>query len=143
MALAKPGFCYFSTPRRLLVSNLNLDRLDVVVVMGQNVRAGEHVLEWKPNTRILIPLADAQAMINYYGVGTIDDRERPDTPEAEAIRCARRAENKRWFSVLLHPCVRGNRAQERWADDLLTHTEKSAWEICRILMGNRPVLVKA
>jgi hypothetical protein len=36
----------------------------------------------------------------------------------------------------------GKRAQERWALDLLEHTEKSAVEILRILMGGKPCLVE-
>jgi hypothetical protein len=104
MALAKPGFCYFSTPHRLKVSNLELGHFDVLVMMGQNVAAHSgFVLELKPNVPVHIPLTDAQAMIRYYGVGTIDDRERPDTPEAEAIRRAKRAEGQRWQAVIVSP----------------------------------------
>jgi hypothetical protein len=38
-----------------------------------------------------------------------DDRERPDTPEAEAVRRALREERNRCNAVLTHPAVFRNR----------------------------------
>lgn len=144
MALAKPGFCYFSIPIRLKVSNMELGHSDILVVMGENVAANSgFILELKPNSPVHIPLTDAHAMIAHYGMGFIDDRERPDTPEAEAARKVLKDVRERFSTVLDHPAVSGKPAHHRWALDLLNHTEKSAWEICRILMKNRPVLVKS
>jgi|HubBroStandDraft_6_1064221.scaffolds.fasta_scaffold2111230_1 hypothetical protein len=77
MALAPPGYCYFSSPQRLrATANLELCRLEVLVVAGQNV-AAEPSIELKPDTPILMLLEDAQALLRYSGVGFIDDRERP------------------------------------------------------------------
>jgi hypothetical protein len=141
MALAPPGYCYFSSPQRLRATpNLELYRLEVLVVAGQNV-AVEPSIELKPHSPILMLLDDAEALLRYSGVGFIDDRQRPDTPEAEAIRCAKREEGKRQRAVMFHPAVFRQPAQIRWANDLLAHTEKSAWEINRILMGKRPMLL--
>jgi hypothetical protein len=144
MALAPPGYCYFSSPQRLrATANLELYRLEVLVVAGQNV-AAEPSIPIEPNSPVLMLLEDAEALLRYSGLGFIDDRQRPDTPEAEAIRRAKAEEGKRWHAVMFHPAVFRNRAQERWATDLLAHTDKSAWEINRILMGKRPmILVKA
>jgi hypothetical protein len=142
MALAPPGYCYFSSPQRLrATANLELCRLEVLVVAGQNV-AAEPSIELKPDTPILMLLEDAQALLRYSGVGFIDDRERPDTPLAEAIRRALAADRQRYDAVLFHPAVFRKREQERWALHLLQHTDKSAVEILRVLMRNRPILVE-
>jgi hypothetical protein len=141
MALAPKNWCYFSSPQRLKASvNLELGRLEIVVVCGRNVASKPFVV-LQPNAPILMLQADAEALIRSSGVGFLDDRQRPDTPEAEVVRRALAEDRRRFRTVLFHPAVFRKPEQERWATDLLTHTDKSAWEICRILTGFRPVLV--
>ena len=67
-------------------------------------------------------LEDAEVLLRYSGVGFIDDRERPDLPEAEAYRQGRAEEAQRQRTVFAHPAVKDQPAQERWALDLVVKT---------------------
>ena len=90
MALAPPGYCYFSFPKTLIASfNEEQLLLEILVMCGQNVGAGV-TIEWPPDRPILMRLADAQALLHSTGQGFIEDRERPDTIFDEARRQGRR-----------------------------------------------------
>ncbi len=112
------------------------------LLAGQNVGAGGWQRTLSPNEIVCMLREDAEVLNRNGYAGTIDDRERPDTAEAEAERQANRKNYERWLTVFSHPATRhAGRERVHKAVNLLAETNKTPQEILWFLMGEKPFLL--
>ena len=146
MALALPGYCYFSFPKTLIASfNEEQLLLEILVMCGQNVGAGV-TIEWPPDRPILMRSADAQASSTRRAKGSskiANGRTRSSTKRSVKPAGKDSPRNRRWDQVTLHPAVKGRREPSVKRVSQSGRTDKTPQEILWFLMGGRPLLVKS